>query len=294
MQPCTKTGKIIVSFRGQDLRAAEAPGFAGILAWVAAFAGGLEFTMPNLEQPIDLASLFAEACQTRDTLLQRQALRPIDSAFRAGFESTEHMVLKATLLNWLRCNQYDKIVVEDFIDDDEDPDGLDISQREKPDLRAGTRLWIEVETLRGLSLRGSSPFLVLESKLRRKAASMRGVEEVWVVVPNDVALLAGENLRAVIRNLNAAVGEDKVRLGFVDILAERPVLMTTDPPVLQTDKRLAGISWRRRRTAVEGPSPTWDDIAGYRDLKERLREDNSIFTALAYGADCQALFVSHA
>jgi AAA+ superfamily predicted ATPase len=263
----------------QGSRAAEAPGFAEVLAWLGAFAGGLAVAMPTLEQPVDLASLFAEACQTRDALLQRQALRPIDGAFRAGFESTEHMVLKSALLNWLRLSQFENIAVEELmgpsIDDGEDaePVSVDSAKREKPDLRAGTRLWIEIETLRGLSLRGSSPFLVLESKLRRKANGMRGVEEVWIIVPNDVALLAGENLRALTHNLNTAIGEDKVRFGFVDIVAERPVLIAGGTPVLQTDSRLSGISWRRRKTSVDGPPPTWDDIAGYSDLKERLRED---------------------
>jgi len=262
----------------QGTRAVDAAGFNRIIEWMSGFAGTFRLSQTPVEQQIDSASLLAEASQTRDTLLERQALRPTDSAFRAGFESTEHMVLKSALLNGLRRSYPDEtIAIEEFVDprkDDAfaDQDTVDFSRRDKPDLRVGSTLWVEVETMRALSLRGSNPFFVLESKLRQKLGNMRAFQEIWLMVPNDVALLASEQLSALTRNLNTALGSSKLRCGFVDILAETPVFLSSDTYVSTTDVRLSGVSWRTRKTIVTQPL-TWDDIAGYSDLKERLRED---------------------
>jgi ATP-dependent 26S proteasome regulatory subunit len=261
----------------QGARAVDSPGFDRIVKWMSGFAGTFQLSQPSTEQKIDLASLLAEASQTRDALLERQALRKIDSAFRAGFESTEHMAIKSALLSGLR-QRYpeEKITVEETVDSSKDnpfadPDTVDIHRRDKPDLRVENALWIEVETMRALSLRGSNPFFVLESKLRQKLTNMRAFRELWLIVPNDIALLASEQLCAVTRNLNAALGSDKLRCGFVDILKQRPVFLNS-LEVSAPDVRLKGISWRTPPKPLTS-TLTWDDIAGYGDLKERLRED---------------------
>jgi hypothetical protein len=65
----------------------------------------------------------------------------------------------------------------DPCEDDEfaDLDTVDRSRRDKPDLRIGNMLWVELETMRALSFRGSNPFFVLDSKLRQKLNGMRAV-----------------------------------------------------------------------------------------------------------------------
>ena len=262
----------------QGQRAMDAPGFHRVVEWISTLAGSLQLSQAPSDQLIDLASLLAEALQARDTLLERQALRPPDAAFRTGFESTEHMLLKSALLNGLR-RRYpgDSIAVEELMDpreDDEFPDldSVDRSRRDKPDLRISNMLWVEVETMRALSFRGSNPFFVLDSKLRRKLNGMRAVQEVWLMVPSDVALLASEQLSALVRNLNTLLGSNKVRYGFVDVLAETPVFVDSGTPPTTIDVRLSGAPWRTRKPAIMQPLSR-ADIAGYGDLKERLRED---------------------
>lgn len=262
----------------QGARAVDAPGFDKIAEWMTGFAGTLKPSQAPVKQQIDLASLLAEVAQTRDHLLERQALRPTDKAFRAGYESTEHMVLKSALLNGLRRSYPDEtIAVEELIDprkDDAfaDQDTVDYSRRDKPDLRVGNTIWVEVETMRALSLRGSNPFFMLETKLRQKLNNMQAAKEVWLLVPNDVALLATEQLGALARNLNTALGSNKLRCGFVDILEEKPVFLNCEAVAAKPDVRLSGVSWRTRKTSLAQPL-TLDDIAGYGGLKQRLKED---------------------
>jgi hypothetical protein len=105
----------------QGQRARDAPGFRRMVEWMSAYAGTLQFSQLPSDQLIDLASLLAEASQARDTLLERQALRPTDAAFRSGFESTEHMLLKSALLNGLRRTYpSETIAVEELMDPRED------------------------------------------------------------------------------------------------------------------------------------------------------------------------------
>ena len=269
----------------QETRAYEAPGFSEIIDWMSGFAGTFQLSQRPLGEQMDIASLLAEASATRDALLERQALRPTDIAYKAGFESTEHMALKSALINGLRRkNPNENIVVEGFFDprkDDAfaDQDTVDFSRRDKPDIRIEGRLWIEVETMRALSLRGSNPFFALESKLRQKLANMSKVQEVWLIVPSDIALLASEQLCALTRNLNSALGPDgsnKLRCGFVDICAETPVFIISDQEMPKLDSvcdvRLSGVPWRKP-PIIAKTQPTWNDIAGYSDLKDRLRDD---------------------
>jgi AAA+ superfamily predicted ATPase len=159
-------------------------------------------------------------------------------------------------------------------EDDEfaDLDTVDRSRRDKPDLRIGNMLWVEVETMRALSFRGSNPFFILDSKLRQKLNGMRAVRDIWLIVPSDVALLASEQLSALVRNLNTLLGSNKLRYGFVDVLAETPVFLDSGTPPPTIDVRLTGAPWRTRKPAMTQPL-SWADIAGYGDLKERLRED---------------------
>ena len=252
------------------------PDFKQVLEWMSAFAGSILLLQSSAGQLIDLASLLAEASRMRDVLLSAQTARPFDKTFRAGFESTEHMVLKGTLLNGLRRDYPNETpLVEELVEQDEDDTlaGQDVpehSRRDKPDLRIGDRLWIEVETLRGLSWRGSNPFFALESKLRQKSG-MRTVKQVWLIVPSDIALLASYQLSSLVGNLNAVFGEGKIRFGFADLSAEKPIFVNpnTLPPI---EAKLAGASWRTGKKPVEAHKLTRNDIAGYSDVKELLDE----------------------
>lgn len=247
-----------------------------LLRWVAALAGSLQVALPEATQTVDLASLLAEAIQLHDALLAHQA-QHVDPAFRAGFESSEHMALKSALLHHLRrLAPSETIAVEELRAqrefDDVGGDMADRTRSDKPDLRLGSRIWVEVETLRGLALSGSNPFLALESKLRPKLAGMKSSQAVWLIVPGDVALLAADQLHAVVRNLNAALGAEIIRVGFVDLLTQAPVfLRPTTPPVREA--RLVGASWRRRQHVPPTQPLTWDDVAGYSDVKTQITDD---------------------
>lgn len=141
----------------------------------------------------------------------------------------------------------------------------------RPDLRIEKKLWVEVETLRGLAFRGSSPFFVLENKLRRKRAAMSTCEQVWILFPRDVALLARHQVSAIVRNV-AGDALDRFRLGFVDLHDRRPIFLSlTEPPRAQV--RVQGISWRDARKPSVERRLEWKDVAGYADLKARLHAD---------------------
>ncbi len=188
------------------------------------------------------------------------------------------MVLKSALLNGLRRSYPDDtIAVEEMIDprhDDAfaDQNTVDYSRRDKPDLRVGSTIWAEVETMRALSLLGSDPFFILETKLRKKLKNMKAAKEVWLLLPSDIALLATEQLGALARNLNVVLGANKLRCGFVDIRQEKPVFLTFEAPAPKPDVRLSGASWRTRKASLVQPL-TLDDMAGYNGLKQRLKED---------------------
>lgn len=102
----------------------------------------------------------------------------------------------------------EKIAVEEVVtaqvadDDDEDEDRFPIDRpwRDRPDIRVGDWLWVEVETLRGLSLYGSNPFFELEAKLRPKLENMATAREIWLIVPSDLAMLANDRISAMTRN----------------------------------------------------------------------------------------------
>jgi SpoVK/Ycf46/Vps4 family AAA+-type ATPase len=133
------------------------------------------------------------------------------------------------------------------------------------------KLWVEVETLRGLALRGSNPFFFLENKLRRKRAAMLDCEQVWILFPRDVALLARHQVSAIVRNV-AGPETERFRLGFVDLQDRRPVFLgLSEPPRPQV--RVRGIAWREARKPVVERPLDWRDVAGYSDLKARLQSD---------------------
>lgn len=256
----------------------DTPQFSQLFRWVTAFAGAPDAPEPPAGQPVDVSSLLAEACQTHDTLLDQRTLQPADAAFRAGFESTEHMVLKSMMLSDLRYRfPGEEIAVEELIDQPDDETILDIvprdrPRRDKPDLHIGNRLWVEIETLRGQSLRGSNPFFAVETKLRQKLGGMRSVQEIWLLVPSDVALLASDQIAAVARNLNRVLGTEKVRCGFVDMEKGAPIFLdTTSPPQIAT-ARLMGVSLRREQSERREPR-SLDDIAGYTEVKQTLRSN---------------------
>jgi len=259
-----------------EKKAVSAPDFPRLLEWFAAYAGSLKLSLPHSELLIDAAGMMAEASKIRETLLDHHCLQTRDSQFRAGFESTEHMVMKSLLLNGLRRSRpSETISVEEFKDSrnsTEDLYAVDGRRRDKPDILIKDEIWIEVETLRGLVLRGSNPFLELESKLRPKLDGMKSAKEVWIVVPSDIAVMAHVHLMALVKNLNHALGSEKVRVGFVDCLSCEPIFLEGMPD-MSLSTRFVGATWRSGKRAVKEERRRWNDIAGYGDLKERLRTD---------------------
>lgn len=261
-----------------ETRLRDASQFSALFQWIAAFAGYPGAPEPATSQLVDISNLLAEAAQTRDALLDQRTLLPADSAFRAGFESTEHMALKSAMLSHLRQRfPGEEIAVEELVEST-DAESLDMNipterqRRDKPDLRVGAKLWVEIETLRGVALNGSNPFFALETKLRQKLAGMRGVQEIWLLVPSDVALLGSEQVAAIARNLNAVLGAPKVRPGFIDLEQGLPVFLDTPEAPPLPAPRLTGVALRRTLTPVTQPR-SLDDIAGYEDTKQLLQSN---------------------
>ncbi len=243
-----------------------------LLQWFAAFTGHLQAVRPGIQPPMSVAGLLADAVRTRDLLLDRRMLQPSDSALRSGFESTEHIVLKSLVLSYLQT-QYppDQIRVEKVFAP-LDADGQHIhNRRDRPDIQVGNELWIELETLRSLSLYGSNPFFALEAKLRQKLDNLASVNTVWLLVPSDVAALATEQVTAIARNLNQALKTTTVRCGFVDGLTGEPIFLEEGRAPLAEPMRISGVLLRREPPVSQ--LLTWDDIAGYQDIKQRLHED---------------------
>lgn len=259
-------------------RAADDPRYAQLLRWLAAFTSApsvdAEFQDSGVE--IQLSSLFADAARAGDTLLDRATYEVTHDKFEAGFEGTEHMVLKAVMLDHLATRfPNENVSVERVIEIPDDVDGPDADELNtkvaRPDLRVGKKLWVEVETLRGLALRGSNPFFVLENKLRRKRAAMLACEQVWILFPRDIALLARHQVSAIVRNI-AGDAIDRVRLGFVDLKDRRPVFLSLVAPP-RGHVRVQGVAWREARKPVVQRKLEWQDVAGYTDLKARLKGD---------------------
>jgi ATP-dependent 26S proteasome regulatory subunit len=266
-------------------RARDDEGFQSVWRWICAFAGAPSLAdQGTAEHFIDLASLFAEAAQLGESLLCSAAQREVDPGFRAGFESSEHMLLKSSLLRHLRgAYPGETLAVEELMDPSEAEDtaaGFDDppgqadagASRIKPDIRMGAMLAVEVETLRSLTLLGSNAFFGLECKLRKKLAALKAVNEVWLVVPSDVAMLATEHLSAVVRSLQRTADVPKFRLAYVDLRLDRPVFFYHEP-LPRADVKLSGASWRESRKPPETKRLTWKDVAGYSDLKRCIQED---------------------
>jgi hypothetical protein len=259
--------------------------FPAVLSWLALYAG-----VPNLAQTIetdrlmDLSSLFAEASQLRESLIDRATLETTDPDFRAGFETTEHMVLKNLVAKHLRirfpgCEVHLERGVsstssnsKDTDDDEAEHDEEDRVVRGRPDVRCPGHVSVEVETLRSLVRRGSNPFFALEEKLRRKLDVYRGDRQLWLVVPGDVALIAGAQLQALIRNLSVGREKPEIFLVVMELNSARVVFMEAQEP-LRVEVRLVGASWRDHPEDGGLAKLTWNDVAGYTDLKQRLQED---------------------
>lgn len=260
-------------------RAAADERYPQLLRWLAAYASA-----PSLEAElqegtdveIQITSFFADAARAGDVLLDRSTYDLTNDKFEAGFEGTEHMAMKAALLDYL-VTRYpgENVLVERVVEIPEDVDDPDADLTKpklaRPDLRVNQKLWVEVETLRGLALRGSNPFFVLENKLRKKRSAMVDCEQVWILFPRDVALLARLQVSAIVKNL-AGDRIGQFRLGFVDMHDRRPVFLgLVEPP--RSNVRVTGIAWRDARKPVVEQRLEWKDVAGYSDLKARLESD---------------------
>ncbi|MCY1061458.1 ATP-binding protein [Nannocystis sp. SCPEA4] len=262
-------------------RAVDDEVFPHVVQWLHAFAGAPSLESGTGGRFIDLANLLADAVQAGDLLYRAATHRAGDRSFRAGFESGEHMALKHSLLRYVR-GRYpgETVTVESIlptVDDDDEIDGnsqqLDGAERRaRPDLCVGSRIAIEIETLRGIARPDTDAFVALESKLRQKLRPLSQVEEAWLVVPSDVAMLAAEHLDRLIRNLDHPEHRPRMRLAYVDLQHDRPVFIRHEPlprgaPVIR------GASWRESRKSLPEHRRTWQDVAGYSGLQRRLRED---------------------
>ena len=267
-------------------RAVDDPRFSAALSWLALYAGAplLAQTIER-DRLIDLSSLFAEASQIRETLLERATLAATDPDFRAGFESSEHMVLKNLVAKSLRAQYPDhEIAIEESLtssrrgrrreseeDGDTELEGEDRAVRGRPDVRVEGEVAVEVETLRSVVLPGSNPFFTLEEKLRRKLDIYKADKQLWIVVANDVALLAQQQLQAMVRNLSGGNDSPEILLCTVD-MSTGVVCNLQKRETARADVRLVGASWREQRRETLRKL-TWGDVAGYSDVKKRLYED---------------------
>lgn len=248
--------------------------------WLPALAGAPSHPLAIADRALSpqLATLLAEATHAQDALLDDAALRSLPASFQSGFESTEHMLLKGIMLEYLqRRYPQDRVLVEQVIEslqevDDEDA-AFEKPQKVKPDLHITGKLCVEVETLRDICLKGSNPFFSLEAKLRKKLPALCQFPQIWVLVPSDVAMLGRHQMSALVRDLAQAMGKSEVsvRFGFVDAERRQPVLVTPEaPPRLEIE--FCGASWRSPEQKAERPL-SLDDIAGYSDLKKIIRSD---------------------
>lgn len=263
-------------------RAVDDEQFAGVRRWLFALAGAPSLDGGKAEHFVDLASLLAEAAQTGDALASAALHRGVDPMFRAGFESAEHMTLKNSVLRHLRrAYPGETLLVETLLpaagdlagehEIDEGTSEETAERRARPDICAGTRIAVEVETLRGLARPGTSAFFELENKLRSKLRALAGMEELWIVVPSDVAMLAAEHLGSMARNLERMETGPRIRLAYLDLHEDRPIFFHHDP-LPRAEPVLRGASWRESRKPTIEQKLTWDNVAGYSALKRRLQE----------------------
>jgi AAA+ superfamily predicted ATPase len=260
--------------------ATSVQGWENMQRWFSSFASVQDLKSPGRDHgAVDIARMLVETIQLRDSLQGHQAHAEADPSFVASAsESTEHMVLKSAVIHGLR-NWYpsDEIVVEQLVWRDNDNDSreefVDDQRRgDKPDIRISNRIWVEIETLRGISSCGSDPFLSLEAKLRQKTEGMKKVDEVWLLVPSDIAALATNQVTSIARNLNFALGANKVRPGFVDMVSGTPVFFEIEEmPAPQSSFQLRGTP--RQHPTAEPHQVNLGNIAGYSDLKKRIEDD---------------------
>lgn len=263
-------------------RAIEDAQFTGVRRWLFALAGAPSLDGGKVEHFVDLASLLAEAAQTGDALASASLHRGIDPVFRAGFESAEHMTLKSSVLRYLRtAYPAEKLLVEALLaaasdevgdlDLDEQISEQEAERRARPDICVGSRIAVEVETLRWGARPGTNAFFALENKIRGRLRALMGMEELWIIVPSDVAMLAAEHLTSVVRNLQRKEVGPRLRLGYLDLHEDRPIFFSQDP-VLRAEPMLRGASWRESRKPTIEQKLTWANVAGYSVLQRRLKE----------------------
>ena len=251
-----------------------------VFPWLTAFAGTPLYSLDVADRALSpqLATLLAEASHTQTSLLEHAALISFPTEFRAGFESTEHMILKGIMLEYLqRRYPGEKVATEQVIESlreaDESVDYVEPAHKAKPDLHVAGKLCVEVETLRDICLKGSNPFVSLEVKFRKKLSTLSQFPQIWILVPSDVALLASNHLVAVARNLEQAIAKSGtiVRFGYIDLERRVPVL-AAPAAAPETVVEFRGISWRSTQQKAEKPL-SLDDIAGYSDIKRQISND---------------------
>lgn len=246
------------------------PRWPGVKTWLASYAGAPELAerIGRRSTDVVLGSLLVSAEQTRHAMLEQIASSRTDPGFRGGRESGEHLLLKSALATAFRRVYGERLLIEATVPPPPDDDEEAAPRAPKrPDVYVPGELWIEVETLRGLGRRGSDPFFALETKLRAKVRSMAECRQKWLVVPSDVAMLARDQICAVARNLSEDLG-----LALWDAQRNRLVALTSREP-LEPVLELSGVPWTLRKAEVPTERLRWADVAGDRDLRQRLQHE---------------------
>lgn len=265
-------------------RVAERDGFAdhrsewlaALGHWLGVFAGGAE-VRPVAEAVASPGAWLADAVQARDALQDRWAGRPKPAGFHAGYESAEHIVLKAAAHDFLlRRGETARVEAHlrtDVLGDEEPVEGNVAAKR--ADLMVEHKYWVEVETTRGLGSMGGDPFLLLERKMLDRAAQLANRrEELWLIVPSDLAALNPNRIAAVCDSLAAAAGRPAVRWGYMDLGSGTPVLVHGHAAPVHDRPTITGRPWSDNQpTKPSNRTGGLAGVAGCSALVTKLRRE---------------------
>lgn len=248
-----------------------------LASWAATLAG-MPAQAPALERRHgegrpDVAALVTAASQLRDNASELASRRVVGRKFSAGFESSEHMALKASLFRYLELiHGAEAVTVESRADTAEvDQDPTQKTKAHRADLRVEGRIWVEIETLRWRAARMRDGFFELERTMVQRATAAKAGQELWLIVPSDVAALASARLEAIAANLRTQRSDLTVRWGYVDLEHDVPVFLQCPPAEAARAPTLAR-SWRERKQSPVHKL-NWGDVAGYDSVKQLIEED---------------------
>lgn len=125
--------------------------------------------------------------------------------------------------------------------------------------------------MRGLAFTGSNPFFCSKTSCVGSARPCSNASRHQNLFPTGCrAPRTPSGVRN--RPQPRGGGHDRFRLGFVDSPeSQADFLNLTAPP--HADIRVKGVAWREAREPIVEKALGWSDIAGYADLKARLKSD---------------------